>query len=474
MPKLAIPALLDVPDKLLPVITDFNQYVFFDLDGGRVSAKSHTVARFILYLASIVPNLRIFCGREIQNSIEDSVYALLKDLIKTYNLPYDVGAKTIDHKTNGSKIRFRGFREQGSVNVKGLEGVDILWVDEAQQLSKETIDIIIPTIIRKANARLFFTYNRTLPEDPIYMDMKDRSKCLHIHTDYRDNKHCTQSTIDEALECLKRNEEDYNHIWLGLPRPSATNAAFRNVDYVVDKELPVLQEPSPKFSYTAGIDLAKSVDYTVICVFNNQLKTLVYFERLENENRTSWNYQKEKIRAVCKKYNNALAVIDSTGVGDPIVEDLMRMGVNVYHQQREDSDRATPGVKFTSLSKENIIEKLKVAIETRLIRIPYIKVLIDELKDYRAIRLPSGGIRYSCPDEKDINGNPKHDDCVIALGLAIWGAHDAMYAPDYQEPKERTQADDFWDVVKKDLKKIASADETYTITDEDGESISEN
>lgn len=470
---LQIPALLDIPDKLLPIITQFNEFKFFELEGGRVSGKSHSVARLLLFLAETVPGLRIFCGREIQNSIEESVYALLKDLVNKNTLNFNVDATKIDHKSNGSMIRFKGFREQGAVNIKGLEGVDIVWVDEAQQLKKETIDIIIPTIIRNANTKLFFTLNRTLKEDPIHADMKGRKNCLHIHIDYHENKHCSQDTVEEAEQCKARNIEDYNHIWLGQPRDSASNAAFRNVDYIINKSLPIEIPPIPGVSYTLGLDLAKSIDYTVITVLNNRTKQQVYWERMENENRSSWNYQKQKAFAVSKKYNNALIVPDASGVGDPIVEDLVRMGANVYHQQKTDSDIVTPGVKFTSVNKENLIEKLKVAIETRLIEIPYIKQQYDEIVDYRAILMPSGNTRYSCPDELDAQGNKKHDDCVISLALALWGTYDAMYAPDYKEPKKETATDRMWAAIKKELKGVDSQ-EGESIIEDDAITITED
>lgn len=450
-PKNQLPALLDIPEKLIPIIKYFNDYQYFLIEGGRGSGKSHSVARFMLYLGSIIDNLRVFFGREIQNTIEESVYTLLKDLIKENNLDYVVGATKIDHAQKGSMLRFKGFREQGSVNIKGLEGVDILVIDEAQQVKKDTLDIIIPTI-RKTNSKIFFIMNRLLKEDPVYVAMKGRADCLHIHIDYFENKYCPAKLINEAEECKAKNLDDYNHIWLGEPRDSAVGAAFRNVDYIVDPSIILPVEPVPSHSYTAGIDLARSIDYTVIDVMDNMTKKQVYWERLENENKTSWNFQKLKIHAVCQKYNNALAVIDSTGVGDPIVEDLQRMGVNVWYQEKEDSDKMTPGVKFTNVSKENLIEKLKVVIETRLIWIANISIQITELKEYLAILLPSGKYRYSAPNEIGPDGEKKHDDSVIAKALAVWGMYDKIYDPEFQEPKKDTPTDEFWKKIRKELK----------------------
>src|SRR5688572_4569027 len=115
--QLNLPEILNIPPKLLPMITDFNKYRNCLLEGGRGGAKSHAVGRFLLFLGE-ERQLRIFCGREIQANIDESVYALLKDLIAEYNLAYDVLAKEIRHKWSGTVFKFKGFREQGNVSVK--------------------------------------------------------------------------------------------------------------------------------------------------------------------------------------------------------------------------------------------------------------------------------------------------------------------------------------------------------------------
>lgn len=437
-----LPAILDVPDKLVSVITSLDDYRYFLVEGGRGSGKSHTIARLILYLCDRY-RLRVFCGREIQSSIEESVYTLLCDLIRKYNLTYDISVTRIDHRTSGSTIRFHGFREQGSINIKGLEGVSVLWVDEAQAITKTTLDVIIPTI-RREKAKIFWTMNRYLDDDPVYAAFAGRDDCLAVHINYDDNKHCPSALKEEARRCKEVNADDYKHIWLGEPLSQANNAAFRNVAAIVrDYVNPV--EPSPEYTYVLGVDLARSVDYTVLTVINATLKRVDYVERMANENRTSWSYQKEKILAVSKKYGEALTIVDSTGVGDPVVEDLMRMGCNVYHAETTGGVEK-PGYKFSATSKENLVEKLKVAIELKLFTIPRIPWLIRELERFECISLPSGKHRWQAKDGE-------HDDGVISLALAVWGARDFIYAPEYQPPKKATRDDEFWGRVKRDIKK---------------------
>ena len=451
--SITLPAILDIPAKLLPVVTLLDLFDYFLLEGGRGSAKSNTIARFILYLGEKY-NLRIVCGREIQSSIEESVYALLCDLIREYNLDYEIMATKINHRKSGTTIRFHGFREHGSVNIKGLEGVNILWVDESQSITKQTLDIVIPTI-RDNKSKVFWTMNRYLEDDPVYQEFHARKDCLTIHIDYFENKHCPEKLKKEAEVCKAKDLEDYEHIWLGKPLKTAKTSAFRNVDGIVDVNMPEIEPPNAMFHYSMGVDLAKSIDYTVISVICIETKKLAYWERMENENRASWNYQKQKILAVSQKYNNALVVTDSTGVGDPITEDLQRMGCNVFVETAGDkNEKEVAGFKFTGLSKENLIEKLKVTIELQLIRIPDIKILVTELKQFLAIKLPSGKYKYGAPEGKDEGGiDLYHDDAVISLALALWGTRAMIYDPDYTPPREVTRSDTFWTQVKEEIKK---------------------
>jgi len=216
MSKLSFPEFLDFPDKLLPLLDPdvFNKYTYFVIEGGRGSGKTQSVARFLLYLAEQY-SLRIVAAREQQNSIEDSVYAVFSDLIHKYKLFFDTPKTKISHRATGSTIGFKGMREQGAVNIKGMENVDIVWFEEAQSASKGTLDILLPTI-RKNNAKLFFTLNRYVRNDPV-MSLVGQKDCLHIHIDHFENKHCTLSLKNQAESCKNRNEKDYNHIWLGQP-----------------------------------------------------------------------------------------------------------------------------------------------------------------------------------------------------------------------------------------------------------------
>ena len=193
---LKLPEILNIPPKLYPFIYNFNNYSYFLLEGGRASGKTQSVARFLLYIMEN-RHVRICCGREIQNSIDESVKTVFLDLIDNYRLAYSVKRDSLIHKISGSKIFFKGFREQGRVNIKGLEGIDILWIDEAQSIAKTTLDVIIPTI-RKKNSVIIFTMNRYTRFDSVYNFCAKRNDCLHINICYFDNPYVDEKIILEA------------------------------------------------------------------------------------------------------------------------------------------------------------------------------------------------------------------------------------------------------------------------------------
>lgn len=138
-----------------------------------------------------------------------------------------------------------------------------------------------------------------------------------------------------------------------------------------------------------GIDLAKSVDWTVIIGLDKQ-GNVVHFDRFQKD----WMQTKETISLLPK---NIPILIDSTGVGDAIVEDLQKKFSNMT------------GFKFTSVSKQQLLEGLANAIQTKSISYPDGPIK-QELEVFEYTFTPTG-VRYSAPQGF-------HDDCVIALALA--------------------------------------------------------
>lgn len=158
-------------------------------------------------------------------------------------------------------------------------------------------------------------------------------------------------------------------------------------------------EPVAGHIYVMGVDLAKVQDYTVITIYDRRNNHQVYQDRF---NLLDWNLQKQKIKVLSRKYNNALVVLDATGLGDPIADDLIRDNIPVEPY------------KLTNQSKKDLIEKLIIWIEQRKMRMLPLEETLAEFSNFTYDVTNRGRITYNAPVGF-------HDDIVISHGLAIWG-----------------------------------------------------
>lgn len=134
------------------------------LHGGRSSSKSWDAAGFAIFLAQRY-KVKFLCTRQFQNKIEESVYSLLKIQIERFGLrdEFDILRNKIIHKTTGSEFLFYGLWRHID-EIKSLEGVDVCWIEEAHNLTKDQWDILEPTI-RKEGSQFWIIFNPKLTND---------------------------------------------------------------------------------------------------------------------------------------------------------------------------------------------------------------------------------------------------------------------------------------------------------------------
>lgn len=322
-----LPEILNLPPKLLPFLLNIGKYRYYLADGGRGSGKSQAFARIILYVCE-KRKVRVCCGRETQNSIEESVYRLLVDLIKRYSLNFRILSNKIIHNSTGSEIVFKGFRENGVENTKGMEGFDIVWVDEAQTLTKRTIDVVIPTI-RKPKSVVWFSMNRFVRNDPVYEFCTSRPNCLHVHIDYFENPFCTQELIDEANICKNLNEKDYRHIWLGEPMEQASDYLFNTGKLAKMKDIEAWGDMF-MHQRVMGIDFAaQGNDMSVATVLDRvsptQWKVVAQEAWAEPDSMVSTG----KIVNLIGQYRPTASCIDVGGMGYVVFNRLQELGIRI-------------------------------------------------------------------------------------------------------------------------------------------------
>lgn len=213
------------PDKLRPLFKPHRYKVAY---GGRGGAKSWGFARALLIKGAERP-LRILCTREIQKSIKDSVHKLLSDQIQALGLGqfYEVQA-TIIKGANGTEVLFAGLSDLTAESIKSFEGVDIVWCEEAQAISKRSWDILVPTI-RKDGSEIWISMNPELDTDETWKRfvVSPPPDSAVIEINYPDNPWFPPVLEQERLHAkATMPKADYENIWEGKCRAAAEGAIY--------------------------------------------------------------------------------------------------------------------------------------------------------------------------------------------------------------------------------------------------------
>lgn len=304
--------------------------------------------------------------------------------------------------TNGSILSLHGADDPDS--LRGIDFAGVV-VDEWPLVKREVWEEIIrPIIAQDINRWAFFIFTP-----------KGKNHAWQYWAKAKDSKEwktyilkSSESGLIPAIELEKMKAEIPERVYLQEMEcefSDDASAVFKGVRNCISGKF---EEPQRGSSYVTGVDLARTEDYTVIVTMCRETKHVVNFQRF---NQIDWPVQKERIIDTALKYNSQVC-IDASGVGDPIVQDLKQAGVSV-----PDSGI----IKFTNDTKKQLIDRLIVSIEQRLITFPNIEALMDEFSAFGYEITPSGNVRYAAAEGF-------HDDCVIALSLAVHGLRNFLYS----------------------------------------------
>jgi hypothetical protein len=313
--------------------------------------------------------------------------------------------------TNGSECFFHSADKEDTLRGSGLHGVVI---DEAGSMKRTRVtEELLPSLIdfhgwlfaigTPKGVNWFDEYYQK-GQDPKNVEYKS-----WMYGSYGNSKEqggfLAQSDIDfiaSQLPELTQRQEILGETLQG------EGVVFRHIaDRIRDNIAPVAENEV----IVVGSDLAKSVDFYVnIAVRLNG--EVVGFERYH---KLDWPLMRKRSIEFCRRHNNASLLIDSTGVGDPVYDELT--------QEYLDSQ----GYKLTNSTKKALIENLSIMLDNGEIWFPGnpetkefstsldtdFPVLKSELESFTYDLSPSGMITYNAPEGL-------HDDCVIALALAAW------------------------------------------------------
>lgn len=309
---------VQIPRAFQPLLTKKYRYKLYY--GGRAGGKSYAFADCLL-LKARSEKLFIACVREVQDSIKDSVYKLLKDRAIYYGFnDFIFYEDRIENSITGSKFVFKGLRDQNKQNIKSLEGVDICWCEEAQSISKGSWEVLDPTI-RKPNSEIWVSMNREEDNDPIWKAIASNQdeRTIVIKVNYYDNPFCPEEMRYLAEKCKKENYDDYEHIWLGSPVSQANTKLISMKDIRRAIDFKYSKSDSPLI---IGVDIARfGDDKTVLCFRRGRIviKTESYSKKSTVD---IANILTKEIR----ERNPARIFLDVGGVGAGVYDILIDRG----------------------------------------------------------------------------------------------------------------------------------------------------
>lgn len=366
----------------------FNDFRYAWIEGSTKSGKTVSCMAWIVEQA-------IFIGKEGRefwwvapvSSVASIAFKRLKRGIPTFFIRSIISSEGKECITliNGAVIRFKSGEKTDS-----LYGEDV-WaavLDEASRMREEAFHAIRSTLTAtrgkvriignvKGRKNWFYRGCRKAEggeEGHIYRKI--------IATDAVAAGVFPQEELDDARRALP--DAVFRELYLCEPSDDGGNPF--GLKFIRQNIAPI----SNKAPVVFGDDLAKSVDWTVLHGLDEDGRTCSH-----TRFQLPWENTIDHIKLIC---GSTYTLLDSTGVGDPIVERLQKTGSNF------------DGFKFSAPSKQMLMEGLSVAIQRGEVQYPD-GVIVSELESFE-YEYTRTGVRYSAPEGS-------HDDCVMALALAV-------------------------------------------------------
>ena len=251
------------------------------LYGGRGGSKSWNIARALL-LKGCEQKIRVLCAREYQTSIKDSVHKLLCDQIFALELEahYEITERSL-RGTNGTEFIFVGVKNNTN-NVKSIEGIDICWVEEAQSVTPNSWNVLVPTI-RKADSEIWISFNPELPTDETWKRfvINPPENAVVQKINWSDNPYFPEVLDLERRALQGRDTEAYNNVWEGIPRQTVNGAIFAKEVTMADLEGRICNVPYDASKPVHAVFDLGWADQTAVWILQfvgQDIRLLRYFE----------------------------------------------------------------------------------------------------------------------------------------------------------------------------------------------------
>lgn len=303
--------------QLIPKLARLREHHrFYTIHGGRGGGKSVSVAKHLVEKMTKVKHT-LLCCREVQNSLAESSYQLLVDQINYLDFPgWTIQKERLFHE-NGSKVIFHGLRDTTAANsLKSVVNIDLVWCEEAQSLSKDSLRLLLPTI-RIEGAEFYFTYNPEGPDDAVEV-IKTRKDVLDIEINWYDNPFFPRQLLDELEADMEIDEDNALHVWFGQYRKQGDNCIMDRVSVKEAMERKASQEGD----YSIGCDLSRfGGDASIFTMRKGMqvIKVKEYRKKSMVELADLYEIFVDHKKDICTKY-------DGGGVGGPFGDILKARG----------------------------------------------------------------------------------------------------------------------------------------------------
>ena len=326
----------------------FTGHRYHIMHGGRGGGKSVFVAATLAIEGWLQPR-RILCAREIQLSISESVMAGLWDAIVDLGLD-DFYTKTRTEITgaNGTTFLFMGLRSN-ITKIKSIANIDFVWVEEAEAVTKDSWDTLIPSI-RANGSRIIITFNPKNILDDTYQRFVVNTPPDSVRTEinWLDNPFFPPVLDAERRHMLSTDPDLYEHVWMGQPVADGHLSIInpRHVRAALDAHIKLRLEPDGK--YFIGFDVADTGDRC--CLIHRQgpiAHDMEYWRANPDELLKSTT----KAFQQCQE-NNAHLIYDVCGIGASVAPKLNELNTDrnqsgVYHIDTEYTKfNAADGIEY--------------------------------------------------------------------------------------------------------------------------------
>ena len=228
--------------------------------GGRGSGKA-----LLIVLKMMQSPIRVLCARELQISMRESVHQLVSETIKRIGADdaFNILESEITCTLNGSSCVFKGLKgvKNDASALKSFEGIDICWIEEAQTVSRASLETLKPTI-RKPNSEIWITFNPLLATDPVYADyvVNPPENALVRKVNYSDNPWFQNTALPDDMAHTRATDYDrYMHVWEGECATHTDAQVFKGKWRVAD-----FDEPKGITVFYYGADWGFAIDPTTL------------------------------------------------------------------------------------------------------------------------------------------------------------------------------------------------------------------